>query len=209
VTHNGNAAQDEQSAVADVAARALRACEQQFGRIPTSWVMISLATGRSNLYLAVNDAYCELTGYARGELNGGDFLGDIHPEDQPALETLIQGVMSGVTSLIRTEVRLVRKDGEIVHGDLNGSAIQPPTGHRYLAAFIEDISAAQQAQTEICRLRRELQQSRRLASLGHDGRRGDRELGPVGARPLGRGADRRFGRPRQATDQAHAGLRAA
>lgn len=167
MTHNGNAAQDEQSAVADVAARALRACEQQFGRIPTSWVMISLATGRSNLYLAVNDAYCELTGYARGELDGGDFLGDIHPEDQPALETLIQGVMSGVTSLIRTEVRLVRKDGEIVHGDLNGSAIQPPTGQRYLAAFIEDISAAQQARTEICRLRRELQQSRRLASLGH------------------------------------------
>ena len=139
MTHNGNAAQDEQPAVADIAAGALRACEQQFGRIPTSWVTISLAIGRSNRYLAVNDAYCELTGYARGEMGGRDFLGDIHPEDQAALETLIQAVISGVTSLIRTDVRLVRKDGGIVYGNLSGSVIRPPTGQRYLAAFIEEI----------------------------------------------------------------------
>ena len=170
MTHDGNAAQDERPAVADIAAGALRACEQQlerqFGRIPTGWVMISLPAGRCNLYLAVNDAYCELTGYSQGELDGRDFLGDVHPEDQSAVETLIQEIMSDVTSQIRTDVRLVRKDGNIVYGRLNGSAIRPPTGQRYLAAFIEDISAAQQARAEICRLQRELQRSRRLASLG-------------------------------------------
>ena len=170
MTHDGNATQDERPAVADIAAGALRArelqLEREFGRVPTSWVMISLAAGRRGLYLAVNDAYCELTGYSLGELDGRDFLGDVHSEDRAALETLIQDVISGVTSLIRTDARLVRKDGEIVYGRLTGAAIRPAAGERYLAVFAEDTSAAEQARAEIRRLRRELQRSRRLASLG-------------------------------------------
>ena len=170
MTHDGNAAQDERPAVADIAAGALRASEQQlereFGRVPTSWVMISLAAGRRGLYLAVNDAYGELTGFSRRELDGRDFLGDVHSEDRAALETLIQDVISGVTSLIRTEARLIRKDGEVVYGRLTGAAIRPAAGERYLAVFAEDTSAAEQARAEIRRLRRELQRSRRLASLG-------------------------------------------
>ena len=170
MTHDGNTTQDERPAVADIAAGALRArelqLEREFGRAPTSWVMISLAAGRRGLYLAVSDAYCELTGYSLGELDGRDFLGDVHSEDRAALETLIQDVISGVTSLIRTDARLVRQDGEIVYGRLTGAAIRPAAGERYLAVFAEDISAAEQARAEIRRLRRELQRSRRLASLG-------------------------------------------
>ncbi len=68
MTHDGDAAQDERPTVADIAAGALRASEQQlereFGRVPTSWVMFSLAAGRRNLYLTVNDTYGELTGYS-------------------------------------------------------------------------------------------------------------------------------------------------
>ncbi len=170
MTQDGNAAQDERPAAAGIAAGALRSSEQQFerefGRVPTGLVMTSLAADRRNLCLAVNDAYCELTGYSRRELDGRDFLGDIHPEDQPALETLIQAVIAGATSLIRTDARLVHKDGGIVYGRLTGSAIRPPAGERYLATFIEDTSAAEQARAQIHRLERELQRSRRLASLG-------------------------------------------
>ncbi len=170
MTDDGNAAQDERPVVADIAAGALRASEQQlereFGRVPISWVKISLTAGRRGHYLAVNDAYCELTRYSRGELDGRDFLGDVHSEDQAALQTLIQDVISGETSLIRTDARLVRKDGEIVYGRLTGAAIRPAAGELYLEVFAEDTSAAEQARAEIRRLRRELQRSRRLASLG-------------------------------------------
>ena len=170
MTDDGSAAQDERPAVADIAAGALRASEQQlgreFGRVPTSWAMISLAAGRRGLYLAVNDAYCELTGYSLGELDGRDFLGDVHAEDRAAVEALIQDAISGETSLIRTDARLVRKDGEIVYGRLTGAAIRPAVGESYLEVFAEDTSAAEQARAEIRRLRRELQRSRRLASLG-------------------------------------------
>ena len=39
-------------------------------------------------------------------------------------------------------------------------------GARYLAIFVQETTAARQAQAEIQRLQRELQQTRRLASLG-------------------------------------------
>jgi hypothetical protein len=148
----------------------LRSSEQHFqrdfGHAPFGLAVTSLADDRENVYIAVNDAYCELVGYSRRELDGGDFLGDFHSDDQPALETLIQDVIVGTTDQFRADARLVRKDGEIVWARLTGSAIRPPASERYLATFIEDATAAERAQGEIHRLQRELARSRRLASLG-------------------------------------------
>jgi PAS domain S-box-containing protein len=149
---------------------ALRVSEQrfrqEFGRMPAGMLMTSLAANRLNSYLAVNDTFCELTGYSRRELGRGDFLGNFHPEDQPVLEALIQGVISGRTGQIQADARLVRKDGEIVFVHLTGSAILPPAGERYLTTFIEDTTAAESARAEIRRLEHELQRSRRLESAG-------------------------------------------
>jgi PAS domain S-box-containing protein len=174
VTQEDGTALEDPRAVPNVVGgehgEALRASEQrfarEFGRMPVGMVMTSLAADRPNAYIAVNDAFCRLTGYSRRELGGGDFLGDFHPEEQPALEALIQEVAYGGTSQIRTDTRLLRKDGEIIFVRLTGSAIQPAAGLRYLATFIEDASAAEQARVEIRRLEHELQRSRRLESLG-------------------------------------------
>ena len=148
---------------------ALRASEQQFrqefGHLPVGMLVTSLTADSPNTCLAVNDTYCQLTGYTRGDLDRGDFLGDFHPEEQPALEALLGSVISGIDQ-IQADTRLVRKDGEILCVHLTGSAIQPPAGERYLAIFIEDASAAQQAQAEIDRLEQELQRSRRMESVG-------------------------------------------
>jgi two-component system cell cycle sensor histidine kinase/response regulator CckA len=149
---------------------ALRASEQrfgrEFGRVPLGVVAASLSVGRRWPCLAVNDAYCELTGYPRAELDGVDLLGSFFPEDQPALEALIAGARSGATDQIAADARLVRRDGELVWVHLTGSVIRPAAGEPYLAIFVEDITAAHQARAELKRLQRELQRSRRLASLG-------------------------------------------
>jgi PAS domain S-box-containing protein len=137
-----------------------------FGRMPLGMLAISLAAGRPNICLAVNDAFCELTGYSGRELGQGDFLGDFHPEDQPALEALIRSVASGGAEEIRADVRLVRKDGGIAFVHLTGSAIQPVDGERYLAAFVEDASAAEDARAVISRLEQELRRSHRMESVG-------------------------------------------
>jgi PAS domain S-box-containing protein len=149
---------------------ALRASEQrfgrEFGRAPLGLVTASLDAGRRCAYLAVNDTYRELTGYPRAELDGTDLLGSFHPEDQPALEILIAGAVSGAAGQIGSDARLVRRDGELVWVHLTGSVIRPAAGEPYLAIFFEDITAAEQARAELGRLQRELQRSRRLASLG-------------------------------------------
>ena len=149
---------------------AVRASELQlrreFGPTPFGMFVISLTPRRPNIYLAVNDTFCQLTGYSRRELAGSDFLGDFHPDEQPVLEALIQKVISGETSQIRADTRLVRKDGATACVRLSGSAIQPGAGERYLATYIEDTTAAEQEQAEVHRLERELLRSRRLNSVG-------------------------------------------
>jgi PAS domain S-box-containing protein len=143
-----------------------RRFRRAFGGAPFGMIMTSLAADRPNAYLAVNDTYCQLTGYSWQELGGADFLGDFHPEEQPVIEALIQGIVSGGTDQIRADTRLLQKDGKAVFVHLTGSAIQPPAGDRYLVTFIEDTTAAEHARAEIRRLELELQQSHRLESLG-------------------------------------------
>ena len=172
--HDDNAAPDERPAAAEGTtgtwADALQASEQQFrrdfGPAPVGLVMASLNAGRCCVYLAVNETYSELTGYSRAELGGADLLSYFHPEDQPALEMLIADATSGAIDQIGADARLVRITGELVWVHLTGSVIRPAAGEPYLAVFVEDVTAARQAQAEMQRLQRELQRARRLASLG-------------------------------------------
>ena len=172
--YDQNVAPDERPAAADgttgTRGEVLRASEQQFrrefGPAPFGLVTASLMADLGCLCLTVNDTYCGLTGYSRAELGGGDFLSHFHPEDQPALEILIQDVTSDATGQIGADARLVRKDGHIFWAHLTGSVIRPPAGEPYLAIFVEDATAAEQARADMQRLRRELQRSYRLASLG-------------------------------------------
>lgn len=173
MTRDDNPAAREQSAaniVAGAWAEELRASEQrfrqEFGRAPVGLVLAGLADGPRCVYAAVSDTYCELTGRSRTELSGTDFLSDFHPDDQPALELLIGDFVSGSACQIEANARLVREDGGLTWVRLTGSVISRPTGERYLAAFIENTTAAEKARAEIQRLGRELQRSRRLASLG-------------------------------------------
>ena len=139
---------------------------RQFGRAPVGLMLAGLTTDRGCVCVAVNETYCELSGCSREEVSGADFLSFFHPEDQPALDLLLQDVLAGATEQIGADARLIRKDGEIAWVRLTGSVIRPSVGERYLATFVEDITASQQARAELRRLERELQRSRRLGSLG-------------------------------------------
>jgi two-component system cell cycle sensor histidine kinase/response regulator CckA len=138
----------------------------QFGRAPVGLVLAGLTTDRGCVCVAVNETYCQLSGSSREEINGTALLCFFHPEDRTALGLLLGDVLSGATDQIGADARLIRKDGEIAWVRLTGSVICPSVGPRYLATFVEDITASQQARAEIQRLERELQRSRRLGSLG-------------------------------------------
>ena len=172
VTNDDSTALDARPRLSDPAGDggALRASEQlfasEFGPAPFGLVVTSLVASPPGAYLAVNDTYCLLTGYSRAELTGVGFLGDFHPEEQPALEAMIREAVSGRTGQLRADTRLVRKDGEILAVRLTGSAIQPTAGEPYLAIFVEDRTDAEAARAEVSRLERELVHAHRLESLG-------------------------------------------
>jgi PAS domain S-box-containing protein len=174
MTHDDKPASDRHASAADLTTgywgEALQASEQQswrqFGRAPVGLMAASLTAGRGCVCVAANETYCELSGCSRGEISGVNILSFFHPADQPALDILIADVIAGATDQIEAHARLIRKDGDTVWVRLTGSVIRPPVGERYLAAFIEDTTALQQARADMQRLERELQRSRRLASLG-------------------------------------------
>jgi two-component system, cell cycle sensor histidine kinase and response regulator CckA len=172
VTANGNEEPEGQSPEGEITrrGRAARASERRFGldfgQAPYGMIVTGLDKDQQNLYLAINDTFCQLTGYPRGELIGADFLQDIHPDEQPAIEALTEDLIAGTVGQLRVDARLVRKDGETVQVHLTGSAINPPNGQRYLVTYIDDLTAVTRAQDEIRHLEQELQRLRRLDSLG-------------------------------------------
>ena len=174
VTRDGKPASGELTTAAALASgyfgeallASVRQSWQQFGHAPVGLVLAGLTSDRGCVCVAVNDTYVGLSGSSREDISGADLLSFFHPEDRPALGLLLGDVLSGAADQIGADARLIRKDGEIVWIRLTGSVIRPSVGTRYLATFIEDITASQQARAEIQRLERELQRSRRLGSLG-------------------------------------------
>jgi two-component system cell cycle sensor histidine kinase/response regulator CckA len=138
-----------------------------FEHMPCGMVVMSLAPGRPNLYLAANDSFCQLAGYSWAELAGREFLCDFHPDEQAGLDAVFQQVISGDTRSIRAISRLIGKDGETVSVRLTIATIEPAADERYLSAFVEDITAAERGAAEVSQLQRELARSRRMKSLGH------------------------------------------
>jgi PAS domain S-box-containing protein len=138
-----------------------------FDHAPCGMVVVSVTLAHPNFYLAANETFCRLAGYSWAELAGREFIGDFHPEEQAALDTAIQQVVSGDCPSIQVNSRLIRKDGETVPVRVTAAAIQPASGERHLSAFIEDLTAAEQATAEISQLRHELARSRRMKSMGH------------------------------------------
>ena len=141
--------------------------QQEFGPAPFGLFTIGLGGEQRHRYLAVNDAYCALTGYHRDELPGEDFWRDVHPDELPALRTWFEAVQAGTGGgTVSADTRLIRRDGEAVCVRLAGCAVQPASGDRYLSAWVLDLTEAEQARAETHSMELELQRSRRLDSLG-------------------------------------------
>jgi PAS domain S-box-containing protein len=141
--------------------------EREFGRAPYGLIAASLGPDLPGAYLAVNGAFCDLAGYSRDELLGRDFVSDFHPEEQPAIDVLVQKAASGTAGGLRLATRLVRKGGDVVPVRMTGHTVHAPSGERYLTAYVENDTAVEEARAEIGQLQLDLHRSRRLESIGH------------------------------------------
>ena len=126
-----------------------------FEEIPVSISVSEKLTDQSSVYLAVNDQYCQLTGYDRNELIGRDtsmMISMIPPE---YLE-MIRNVLASGKSVTNLEIPWRRKDGTESWA-LTSIRNLTVSGKTLLIGINIDISAQKDAEKELAGKYEELQ----------------------------------------------------
>jgi len=97
--------------------------------------------------LRANQRFCETLGYSYEDILGRYYSEFTHTDDVRATETLYKGLLADPDSLHSLEKRYLRKDGNVVWGNLTLSLLHDDvTGARVIVAVIEDITARKQAE---------------------------------------------------------------
>jgi diguanylate cyclase (GGDEF)-like protein/PAS domain S-box-containing protein len=112
-------------------------------------VGIALA-GLDGRFLKVNQALCEITGYARDELEATTFAAMIHPDDRPGDETEFVRLLTGDARRYRAERRYVNAAGDAVPVDVSVALVLGPDGQPlHLLAQVSDITERKRVETQL------------------------------------------------------------
>ena len=102
--------------------------------------------------LLVNQKLCEILGYSRQELIEKKFQEITLPEDLGSELELLSQLLAGEIENYHVEKRYIRKDGELVWGNLTVSLLREQNDNQFLMGVVEDIRERKQAE-ESLRLR--------------------------------------------------------
>ena len=148
--------------LAEVALQALQ--EKYYKTFNFAPTLISLTDLTDGRIIEVNDQYCEVLGYTRGDLLGNTTLslGIITPECRRRLVDLLQKPNGGPQ---KVEFSIHTKTGQTIPILFSGSMIQFG-GQRILISIFLDISELKRAEKDKLKIQAELQQSHKMESLG-------------------------------------------
>jgi PAS domain S-box-containing protein len=146
-------------------AAALRESEERF-RLAFDEAPIGVAlVGLDGRFLRVNNALCEIVGYAREELTDKTFQSITHPDDLDLDLDLAGKLARGEIPRYQLAKRYLHKDGRVVDIMLSGSIVRSPEGAPlYYISQIEDISDRKRAEEQL----RQSQERYELALAGAD-----------------------------------------
>ncbi len=148
----------------------LREAERRFRAVfDLSPLPMGLTVGETGTYAWVNDALCELLGRPADELVGMSARDLLHPDDVVLADPAGAAAMASADGRHRVEMRLLRKDGEVLTTLVTLSSVAAEDGGRYLLAQIEDITARRAAE-DMLRRQAELDGLTGLANRTHTSR---------------------------------------
>jgi diguanylate cyclase (GGDEF)-like protein/PAS domain S-box-containing protein len=148
----------------------LREAERRFRVVfDLSPLAMGLTLGETGTYAEVNGALCELLGRDADELVGMSAADILHPDDIPLAEPAGAAALAAPDGRHRLEMRLVRKDGEVLTTLVTLAWVAAGDGVRYLLAQIEDITARRAAE-ETLRRQARLDGLTGMANRAHLGR---------------------------------------
>ncbi|WP_433265063.1 putative bifunctional diguanylate cyclase/phosphodiesterase [Actinosynnema sp. CS-041913] len=131
---------------------ALRASEAKFRAVfRTSAVAIAL-TGMDSEILDFNDALLTMLDYTSDEVADLCAYDLIHPDDRAGLAEIAELLRAGVREHVRTELRLVRSDGETIEVLIAGSLVRDEAGEpAYFMTMIESLDELRALQSQLLR----------------------------------------------------------
>ncbi len=100
--------------------------------------------------ICANQSLCEMLGYTKEELAGKKWFDITHPEDIPHSHELFNSLLDGKIASARFEKRYIRKDGNIVWGDVSTYMQRDLDGNpQFFITTINDITERKQAIDEL------------------------------------------------------------
>ncbi len=114
--------------------------------------------------LEVNDEFCSILGYTRGELLHATWPELTHPEDIGADVATFNRVVAGEINGYSLEKRFMRKDGQVVHTNVSVRGVRNADGTLdHFVALVEDITARKESELTLKQQARSLEIINRVA----------------------------------------------
>jgi two-component system, cell cycle sensor histidine kinase and response regulator CckA len=140
----------ERKAMDEELGRTLLALQSSESRLRLAFEQAAVGMNEVSIdgrFLRVNQRFCDITGYAREELQKLSYSDLTHPDDRPADRGHVDQVLSGARASKRWEKRYIRKDGAIIWVAVTASLLRDNSGEPLnMLGVVEDITASVHAQ---------------------------------------------------------------
>ena len=134
-------AESHTAEIETAAAEALALSEERFRLAFEGNMAPMVFSDPGGMFLAVNDAFCKMSGRTKEELIGNDSKHFTYPEDIGITEDVYQAINSGKTDQVRYGKRFLHKNGRIVIAEVSISAARDETGTpKYYVSSVRDIT---------------------------------------------------------------------
>lgn len=119
---------------------------------PVGRCLVSIEDGMPGSFVRVNDALCEMSGYAEGELLGADLRKLAYEEEVETIIGDVRELLDGSRASLERELRMRRSSGEIAWVQVS-AAVSRDEGREplFLIGQAQDITARKRAEQELIR----------------------------------------------------------
>jgi PAS domain S-box-containing protein len=145
----------------------LRENEERFRKIFEGGALGMAFLGMDYKFERMNATICRMLGYDESELRELTFIDITHPEHIEKDREMVAQLLQGKTPYYKTEKRYIRKNGEIIWGNVTDSVVYDETGSPlYFIIMIEDITDRKRTEEEKAHLEQQLLHAQKMEALG-------------------------------------------